>query len=375
MSFSTKPWLALITVAALAVACKKEVEKIVVQEVSKTYSWMPLTPARRLAGVNSIVVQMSKSDDALLLQSPFFLNIISPTATSATRKSFGYVGSLAAYFPGDIFHRLPLSRDVVAQPVQDTLVQLQRPTEVTNSSYNAYVNLRQLDPKALEIVWPDGINHPAFGAINRDNYLLFSYRIAAYDNILRFGLTRIRVQPTGDLQAKSLGIRIALPANIPSVRPRWIQAIDDYFLVNCGDAGLYKIQEDGTARLVYSRGYSTTDACYKWRGVVYLVEEYNSILLSKDDGETWQRFTGTPDLFDFATYHVAGDSLIGVGHQGINQLFTLRWNGSQYSTRMLKSDGLGLGEVRGLEQLGDTVYIGTTNGLFKRPLKQFFDSK
>lgn len=353
-----------------ATACRKEVEKLVVQEVPTTYSW---TPTNRLFGTNSIVVQMSKTDNALLLQAPYFLNIISPNPTSATYKKFGYVGTLASYFPGDIFLRLPMSRDFIAQPVQDSLVELLRPTEAVTSGYKAYVHLRQLDPQATGVSWPDGVNRQAFGAISRDNYLLFGYRTSVNDVTLRFVLTHVSVQAAGNLQAQPQTIRFPLPPGVPSARLRWIQAIDDYFLANCGDAGLYKIREDGTAKRVY--GPSVTDACYKWQGTVYLVEEYNSMLLSKDDGETWQRATGTPDLFNFTTYHTVGDSLIGVTHQLTSQLFTLHWRNNQYTTRILKNDGLSLSEVRGLEQLGDTVYIGTTGGLFKRPLKQFFESK
>ncbi len=350
------------------IACRKEVEKIVVQE-AKPASW---TLAGRLFGTNNIVVQMGKGNGALFLQSPSFLNIVSPNSTSPTYAKFGYVGTLATYFSNDISRRLPISRDFIAQPTQDTLVKLLRPIEAVNNTYSTYLSLRKIDPRASGIIWPAGVNNPSFGAISRNNYLLFGYRLSTSDNSLHFVLTRVEVQATGNLKAQPLPIRVPLPSSALGAYPRWIQAIDDYFLVNCGDAGLYKILEDGTVRRVY--GYSITDACYKWQGIVYLVEEYNSILLSKDDGETWQRSTGTPNLFDFTTYHAVGDSLIGVKHQLVNQLFTLRWNGAQYSARILKNDGLGLAEVRGLEQLGDTVYIGTTNGLFKRPLNKFFES-
>jgi hypothetical protein len=358
----------------LTTACKKEVEKIVVQEVAKTYSW---APASRLYGTNSIVVQMSKNDEALLLQAPYFLNIVSPNPASASYKRFGYVSTLAAYFPGDIYQRLPISRDfiaqpAIAQPAQDTLVELLRPTEAVTTSYKAYVHLRQLDPQATGIIWPDGINHQPFGAISRDNFLLFGYHTVANTDI-RLVLTKVSLNAGAQLQAQSRVLTLATLPGFTYMPIRWIQAIDDYFLVNCGDAGLYKIKEDGTAKRVYTPGVA--DACYKWQGTVYIVEEYNSLLLSKDDGETWQRATGTPDLFNFTTYHVVGDSLIGVTHQLVSQLFTLRWRGAQYSIRPLKSDGLGLAEVRGLEQLGDTVYVGTTGGLFKRPVRQFFDSK
>ena len=73
-------------------------------------------------------------------------------------------------------------------------------------------------------------------------------------------------------------------------------AVEDYFLIDCGDEGIYKIREDGTISRV-------------------------------------------------------------------NQL------------RTLKNDGLEQVSINGVEQLGDTVYLGTTSGLFKRPLSKFFETK
>lgn len=369
----TISWFAYgATLAALVLttACKKEVERIVVQQVDKTYSW---SEASRLFGTNNIIAQMNKDDNSLLLQSPYFLNIVSPQPASASYKRFGYVGTAATYFPSDVYLRLPMSRDFIAQPDQDSLVELLRPTEPVTNSYKAYIHLRLLDPLATSIIRTEGVSHQPFGAINRDNYLLFGYRTSGSDTNIHFALTHVSLQPAGNLQARTQNVLLPVGLGVSRNYVRWIQAIDDYFLVNCGDAGLYKIRENGTAKRVYSS--SLTDTCYKWQGTVYLVEEYNKVLFSTDDGETWQRATGTPSLFDFTTYHVVSDSLIGVTHSLISQLFTLRWHGNQYSTRILRSDGIGLGEVRGLEQLGDTVYIGTTSGLFKRPLNKFFESK
>ncbi|WP_223696423.1 hypothetical protein [Hymenobacter psoromatis] len=149
-------------------------------------------------------------------------------------------------------------------------------------------------------------------------------------------------------------------------------AIDNYFLVNCG-AGLYKVTEDGAIKKVF--GYSYTDIFYKRQGSIYGVEEYNAVLLSKDDGQTWQRATGTPDAFNFTSYYTASDSLVVVTQGSDNQIYTLNWKDSNYRIRALKNDGFGQSEITGLEQLGDTVYVGTTSGLFKRPVSKFFETK
>ena len=359
-----------IAALLLITACKKETD-IQIKEVEKTYSW---TEVKQLYGTKRIILGMSQNGSTLFLQEPGFQGLLTPQPTDPLYRQYGYYRSAATYFPTNIRVRLPMSATFIAQPDRDTLVELLPPTEPVTQGYRTYIHLRKLDAQATGVTTEFSGSSRPFGAINRNNYLLFSYRTAtaSADPTLRFILANVQAQPAGNLKQQARVVTVPVGAGTNGVYVRWITAIDDYFLVNCGDAGLYKIREDGTFRRVY--GYSVTDACYEWQGTVYLVEEYNSILKSEDDGETWQRFTGTPDVFDFTTYYVVGDSLIGVTPSP-GQLFTLRWNGNRYSTRILKNDGLGQGDVRGLEQLGDTVYVGTTSGLFKRPLKAFFETK
>lgn len=360
-------YVGLVSLLLLGPACRKEVEKVVVQEVDKQYSW---APAGRLFGTQAIVLGMGRDQESVYLHQPNQLGTLTPTATSARYRSLGYYNNAAAYLPADVNIRVPLSANFIAtREPGDTLVRLVRPTDPVTSSTYGYIRLRQLDPQALAVSSVD-LPGMAFGAINRNDYLLFSYYSKDLQ-ALKFVLSKVSLLAGTRLQAQSRVLSV--PVGQSSARVRWIVAIDDYFLANCGNAGLYKIREDGTARRVL--GYSVTDACYKWQGVVYLVEEYNSILLSQDDGDTWQRYTGTPSLFDFTTYRVVGDSLVGISRSSLPYLFTLRWQGQRFTTRMLKSDGLGQTAVNGLEQLGDTVYLGTTGGLFKRPLSKFFESK
>lgn len=101
------------------------------------------------------------------------------------------------------------------------------------------------------------------------------------------------------------------------------------------------------------------------------------MLVSPDDGATWSRYAGLPDYFNFTSYHVVQDSLIAVSHLAGagNALFTLRFNGMNYTARFLKNDGLDRAEVTSLAQLRDSVYIGTTSGLFVRSVNQFFETK
>jgi hypothetical protein len=239
------------------------------------------------------------------------------------------------------------------------------------------LNLPQLDPEAVGIAENETSTMP-FGAINRNNYLLFGYRTAARfsDPFVRLVLARVRLQPGTRPQAETQLVRIPSPRLGMSATVRLITAIEDYFLVDCGDRGLYKIRQDGSVRRVHGASYC--DTFYKWQGTVYAYgnNPFNSILTSSDDGETWQQFSGAPNAFAFNTYHTIGDSLVGIRHgAGPNALFTLRWKGLSYTLRALKDDGLGNTSFNDIAQLGDTVYVGTSTGLFKRPLRTFFESK
>jgi hypothetical protein len=364
MQLLTKLLLATAALA-LATACKKEIETITVP-VDKVYSWMPF---KRLYGLENVILNMGKDANSIYTQTPGILGILTPPKNPPVKNKFGYYLSAAAGLPTDIRIKIPMAADFLAVPFRDSLIELIRPTEPVTNNFNGVIRLRQLDPAAISINRPN-TNWLPFGAINQNNFLLVGYYTAAFTDI-RLMLSKVKVGAAGDLQTQSRTIRISSPTH-PYAAIQWIVAIDNYFIVNC-DAGLYKILEDGTSKRVF--GVSQTDVCYKWQGVLYAVEEYNSILVSKDDGETWQRSSGTPDAFNFTSYHVIGDSLVAATHGGDNQLFTLRWNGPKYTIRALKNDGLGQSDISDLEQLGDTVYLGTTNGLFKRPLSKFFESK
>jgi hypothetical protein len=176
--------------------------------------------------------------------------------------------------------------------------------------------------------------------------------------------------PGTQVVATSQRIEIPISYLVASSYVRNIAAIDDYFLVNLVDAGIYKIKQDGTFRQVHSGALA--DAFYKWNNTVYAPVEYNRILTSTDNGDSWQLSTGTPDHFTLTNYYTVGDSLVGV-HFG--NLFTLNWNGPRFTSRFLKNDGLERARITGIETLRDTVYVATTSGLFARPIKQFFETK
>jgi len=118
-------------------------------------------------------------------------------------------------------------------------------------------------------------------------------------------------------------------------------------------------------------------AVHKWKGVVYIVQNNGTVWTSTNDCTSWQRIDGFNSALNLSTFYPVGDSLVGITHGVItNSIYTFRWlNANTIRLREVKNDGLGYADFSDLVQLGDTVYLGTTSGLFKRPLSNFFDSK
>lgn len=50
-----------------------------------------------------------------------------------------------------------------------------------------------------------------------------------------------------------------------------------------------------------------------------------------------------------------------------------RWNSYSYQVHFLRSGGLVKADFADIVQLGDTVHLGSTGGLFKRPLNKLFE--
>ena len=354
--FAATLFLALVGFSS----CKKETE-VQLKEVVKQASWLEVNG---LSGFERIILSTGSNGQSIYLQQPnFFTRFTTRSRNSGMAVSGGRL-------PTDIGVRLAIGRDFFAYPATDSLLVICRNSEPLNNE--AFVQLRRFDPTGIRF------NTRVFSlskctAINENNYLL-----APYDNNRPgFPITFLlaAVTPGAPFSARPVVIprSVVIPVNnggVASTYVRNIAAIDDYFLVNLGGAGIYKIKQDGTFRQVY--GAAVADAFYKWNHAVYAPVEYNKMLVSNDNGDTWQLSTGTPDHFTLATYHTVGDSLVGA-FQG--NLYTLRWNGPRFSSRFLKNDGLERAQITGIESLRDTVYIATTSGLFARPVKQFFETK
>jgi hypothetical protein len=111
--------------------------------------------------------------------------------------------------------------------------------------------------------------------------------------------------------------------------------------------------------------------------LVYALQNGGTIWTSANDCASWQRSDGFGNALNLSTFYPVGDSLVGITHGLItNGIYTIKFlNANSVRLREVKNDGLGRAEFSNLALLGDTVYLGTTSGLYKRPLKNFFESK
>jgi|GEM_PF-1578387 len=394
----------IISLLLLGTACRKEVEKIVVQEVDKQYSW---TEIKYLIDNQRHVVRMTAGQNTLNLQEIGTFEVLSPLPGSAERVANGYYTGFGHTLsrtwipdplPWDVRNAVPMNANFYANPngyrsvESDTILTIY-PTKFFD--IGTRLRLHKLDPSATQFEnWLLGSRYP-FGAINRNNYLLCGYRTAnVQENAFHLVLTKLvntastgittSNSPTGTTQLSSQLIRIPTPDRSQfNFKALW--AVDNYFLVWCNDVGLYKIGEDGAVQQLngppaFTSGPVAPTAVYKWQGTVYAFQNgggNTTIWASTNDCASWQRIDGFNQALQFSTFYPVGDSLVGITHGIVtNSIYTLKWlNTNTIRLRELKNDGLGYTDFSDLVQLGDTVYLGTTNGLFKRPLSKFFESK
>lgn len=360
------------------VACTKEVEKIVVQD--KVYSWAEV---KQISGSQKIIVQMTQDASSLYLQQLGYLGRITPLPGAAGPNQPGYYWAVTQIFqplPYDLRSHIPMNAQFYLKPVgDDNMILRAFPTTYTPpDNFPADINLRRLDPTAAGFV----INRSSppyfgFGAITRNNVSLVGYSVAPADRALHFVLSRLTLEsgvPKGPVTVDSRLLIVPLL----QAHPYTIAAIDDYFLVNVISQGLYKISESGQVKQVMASPNAAIVSYHRYKGVLYAINNsgQNGVFLSFDDGENWQLRNGVPDYFVYSTFHPIGDSIVGISH-GVanNAIYTLRWQGNNLRVRELKNDGLNRADFTDLAQLGDTVYLSTTGGLFRRPLSSFFESR
>ena len=387
----------IMSVLLAGSACRKEVEKLVVQEVDKQYSWAEV---KHLINYQRNVMRVTTGTNTLNLQQTGSFEVLSPILGSPEKAANGYYTGFGRTLsrtwgsdplPWDVRNAVPMNANFYANPngysdvVSDTVLTIY-PTKFFDRGTR--LRLRKLDPTATQFEnFLVGSRFP-FGAINRNNYLLCGYRTTNLtESSFRLVLSKlVNSASTASLFAGTTQISSQL-IRIPTPNPSQFQyksfwAVDDYFLVWCDGYGLFKIAQDGSFQQVngtftQATGPVNPTAVFKWKGVVYAMQANGTVWASANDCASWQRIDGLSPGLIYSTFYPVGDSLVGITHGVIrNSIYTLRWlNSNSIRLRELKTDGLGYVDFSDLAQLGDTVYLGTTSGLFKRPLKEFFQSK
>ena len=359
-------YLLLITVVLLS-ACKKEIEKIVVQD--RQYSW---TSDKLFTDNFGILLGSGKGPTGLYFQQPNGFAALEGTPTGPlTYTQYLYLRS------SNLDTRFLIGPEFMVT-YYDTVVSIIPNTQHVTSGAGGRIRLKNIDSRALHVD-PNTAPFYPFAALSKNNYLLFSYESGRYDYKNRLVLAHVTTTsnfnyPVYGTQSKVIELPISQGAG--SYKPQMIASVDDYFLVDCGGEGIYKITEDGNFRKVMP-GNSDAFTFFKWQGALWAGLGYSKLAMSTDNGNNWQITAGGPNLRS-TTVHPIGDSLVVLTHlYGGGRLYTLNISQARqkWHLRQLKDDGLNQTAINDLQTWGDTVYLATSTGLFKRPLSKFFESK
>jgi len=354
--------LHLLLFALILSACKKKIEVIKEVPVEKKTSWLEV---KTFTDTRKIILSSGSNANAIYLQHPFFFTEFRSTDSINGMTSWG------AALPTDVAIKLPIAPLFFATPLlvnSSVLLVKSNNAPIASPSGGAY-DLKQLDSNATSIKAYFG---PLFKcmAINKDNMLLVPYYNKRVDNAFTFWLFSIKVSTNYPYIDTFYSRPVVIPKTRIDGDIRHIAAVDTYFLIDLTDEGIFKVYENGTVKKVFPS--RVVDAFYKWNGNVYAQVEWGKVLVSSDNAETFQEFDGVNDLMTLSRYTVVKDSLVGANHDVI---FTLKWNNTNYTTRVLKNDGFEGTYINGIEVLHDSVFVATTSGLFVKPLSKFFESK
>ncbi|UOR04090.1 hypothetical protein MUN82_14190 [Hymenobacter aerilatus] len=364
-----------ILVGSILAGCTKDNDPEI-KEVVRETAWKEVTTLTR---TGRFIQNMASDGQTIFLQQP---NSFTPI-TGTNR-----IPTFYSTYITDIQIRIPIAPKFYATAF-DTIVTFRKTASpLSSDAYpgKSVLSVKKLDPAAVKITTVlTGSPFEAPGTfssvvINRNNYVLLHYSTtnapAFRTTSASFILAAVDPDtPEGYAPRLLSARRITLP-NVSSGHSTYIfdaiVSINDYFLV-AFEGKLFKIQQDGTVRSVLSMfaNNSSVSALYKWKGRLYCISDRNTFM-SDDEGETWRTFAPVPqDLQRHRPYPI-GDSLIcTIG----NNLISWHWREANASLRVLNNEGLDRSLINGIQVLRDTVYVGTTNGLFFRPLNKFFESK
>lgn len=343
----------------LASACKKRVEIIEIT-TEKIKSW---TEIKRFTGTEKIFLSSGSSANAIYLQQPFFFTKIRNQNINNGITVFG------AYLPTNVWIKIPIASNFFAYPYSDSAINIKSNLDPISTPSGGYFNLKQIDHSLVKIK-TDYSELFKCMAITKNGVLLLSYQNNQSLSPLTFMVMKINIFPINPYADTQYTKKITIPRTSIDGNVRYIAAVKDYFLANLSGNGIYKIYEDGSFKKVYTP--ISVNAFYHWNGKIYAHAEGNRLLISSNNAEDWQEYNGISNTMIFSNYYTIKDSLIGVYRDNI---YTLKWDGLNYTERFLKNDALEDTRINGIEILNDTVYVATTSGLFVKKYSSFFDGK
>jgi hypothetical protein len=357
----------LFSLLLLGSACRKEIETIVVQD--RQYSW---TASKNFTDSFGILLGSGKGPTGLYFQQPGGFAALEGSSTGPLSYQ-----QYVSWGSGNLTTRFLIGPDFFVS-FYDTVAYLIPNTQPVTSGAGGRIRLKKLDPRALYIE-PNPATFNSFAALSKNNYLLFPYESGRYDYKNRLVLAHITTASAINYPiytAQSQIVELPIVQGYSSYKPRLLASFDDYFLVDCGSEGVYKVTEAGNFRKVLPNNSYASDF-FKWQGALWARIGDDKLALSTTNGDNWQVTNSGPNLRS-TTVHPVGDSLVVVTHlYGGGRLYTLNLNQAKQTWRLrqLKDDGLNLTAINGLETWGDMVYLATSSGLYKRPLSIFFESK
>lgn len=345
-----------LIILPLILSCKKKIE---IREVEKKNSW---AESKRFTGTEKIFLSSGSNGGTIFLQQPFFFTAL------INQNEFSGITVYGAGLPTNIDTRIPISSTFSAFAISDTVLRIINNT-LPLVSPGGYINLKAVDPTLVAIQKTNPLLFKTM-SINSNGVLLLTYSNNRASQPLTFMMLKVKTSSSHPYVDTLYSKVITVPKTSVNAYSRYFTAINDYFLADLSSNGIYKFNEDGSFVKVHNG--AVVDAFYDWKGKVYAHAEWEKLLISSDNGSNWQEYSGITSSMVSSSYYKIKDSLIGTGRDII---FTLNWDNTNFSQRILKTDGLEGSKINGVEILKDTVYVATTKGLFFKPVTSFFESK
>lgn len=281
-------------------ACRKVSVKEIEVQVEKKASWSEI---KRFSGNYRIFQSSGGNASHLYFQQPYFFTSLSGA------DAYNGITVYGAALPTDLQVRIPIGPFFHAYPFPydpSVPVVKQNDNPITSSS-GVYLPLKRLDSSLVKIQ-TDSLDLFKCMAINRNGVVLLSYGNNRQDLPNSFFLAGIKVLHDLPYVDTLFTRKVIIPHGQGVAYVRHLSAINDCFLVNLDD-GICKIKSDGSYSKVY--GYAVADAFYGWQGRVYAHLEWDNLLVSDDDANSFPRYSGLPAFAATSNYYTIKDSLVG----------------------------------------------------------------